>query len=159
MGFWGTGAMDGDGPLNLRGEVARAAVKILSAALYEEDDGRVFAAAHIAMDLQESGILGLDYYMFVQVNGLAHLIRNRVASVKISKEWGGPDDEETIERIEVRRALLIRLDSLKARHRASLETALGIARSDTDTEVVIKNEESKRPCPGCDVYDCDGGHP
>jgi hypothetical protein len=119
MGFWGTGAMDGDGPLDLQGDVARAAVKKLSAALYEEDDGQVFAAAHIAMDLQESDVLGFEYYMFERGDdNLAHLIRNRVAGVKIAEEWN-PGNEDA--RVEVRRALLIRLDSLKAKHRAARE--------------------------------------
>ncbi len=117
MGFWGTGAMDGDGPLDLLGNVARTAERTLRAALMQSDDGEVFAAAHIAMDLHESDVLGFEYYMFERGDkSLANVIRGAVGGVRIAEEWGGTEARE-----QVRRELLIRLDSIKARHLAKLD--------------------------------------
>ena len=126
MGFWGTGAMHGDRPLDLRGDISRAADDKLTTALESKDDADVFAAAHIAMDLHESDVLGFDYHMFAKgSDSLADVIRNRVANVPIAEEWGTDEhDGNVLAREKVRRVrrcptqLLIRLDSLKARFQA-----------------------------------------
>jgi hypothetical protein len=114
--------MGGDGPLDLQHGVARAATERIRKALMHSDDGEVFAAAHIAMDIQEAGILSFEYEMFEFYAGeksLEALIRGSVSSVAIAEEWGtDPDDGNVIAREQVRRELLIRLDSLKARHQA-----------------------------------------
>ena len=123
MGFWDTGAMGGDGPLDLQHSVAKAATERLRKALMHSDDGEVFAAAHIAMDIQEAGILSFEYEMFeFGEKSLETLIRGAVSSVSISEEWGTDEhDGSVIAREQVRRELLIRLDSLKAQHRAKRE--------------------------------------
>ena len=125
MGFWDTGAMGGDGPLDLQHSVSKAAAERLRKALMHSDDGEVFAAAHIALDITEAGILSFEYQMFDYYAGdssLEALIRGAVGSVAIAEEWGtDPDDGNVIAREEVRRELLIRLDSLKARNRAERE--------------------------------------
>jgi hypothetical protein len=117
--------MGGDGPLDLQGMVGGAAVNVLRKALMHSDDGEVFAAAHIAMDIQEAGVLSFEYAMFERGNkSLEVLIRGSVSSVAIAEEWGtDEDDGNVIAREKVRRELLIRLDSLKARHRAEVEEA------------------------------------
>ncbi len=116
MGYWGTGPMDGDAPLDLRHGVAEATATPLRVALNLEDDGEVFAAAHIAMDLTESDALGFDYLMFMASapKRLATLIRRRVRAVKIAEEWGS-----THERERVRGELLARLDALETKFRSS----------------------------------------
>ena len=112
MGYWGHGAMDGDAPLDLRHIVAEAAGEKLKTALYTEDDGNVFAAAHIAMDLLESDTLGLEYDFFsTSREPLAALIEERVGAVKIAEEWCGTGDE----REAVRQELLERLETLRRR--------------------------------------------
>ena len=118
MGMWGFDAMDGDGPLDLQSAVANACADRLRKALMHSDDVEVFAAAHIAMDLQEAGVLDFEYAMFERGDkSLEVLIRGSVTNVAIDAGWDG----SVHKREEVRRALIIRLDSLKARHRASVE--------------------------------------
>jgi hypothetical protein len=104
--------MDGDGPLDLRGSVAKAAADKLIVALDEKDDGEVFAAAHIAMDLYDAEGLGFEYSLFWGgETKLVDQIRDRVTNVHIAEEWG-----ETSAREAVRRELLARLGTIEVRY-------------------------------------------
>jgi hypothetical protein len=101
--------MDGDAPLDIRGMIARKVSEEIDSELDSKDDGNVFAAAHIAMDIAEAKVLGFEYDMFFGSKRLADRIRDRVEAVHISEGWGGSlGDRET-----VRMGLLQRLNRLE----------------------------------------------
>lgn len=125
MGFWGTGAMDGDGPLDIRGGIAAKVADALRKQLASSDDGDVFAAARIGLDLLADGTLGMDYEFFDRGAGraLAPLMARRLTEVRIAEEWGNGVEE----REAVRHGLLVRLADARnaefAQRRASSSAA------------------------------------
>lgn len=108
MGYWGTGPMDGDTPMDLRGNLARLVADRLRAELRKDDDGSVFAAAHLALTLVDDATLGIDYDMFWDDAPLWQLIEERVRDVKLDEGWIDVEERE-----KVRRQLLDHLREIR----------------------------------------------
>lgn len=122
MGYWGTDPMGGDAPLDLQHDLAEACAQRIRAKLGTGEDGLVFAAAHLALQLTEDGTLGFDFQMFWSDDRLADRIEEALRTTPVSPEWGF--GAAFAERQHVSRRLSERLTELCKRN-AERERELG----------------------------------
>lgn len=113
MGWWGHGPMDGDSPMDFRGRLARVLANQLNGALSQPDDGDVFAAAHLLLELlRNDDVLGIDYHAFRVPAPLVRFAWQRVRDVKLAEEWANDEKREQV-RMELLQRLLTLIRSNK----------------------------------------------